>query len=128
MQKIEIYKTLNRVFNPNFWNCAKGPVTVSNAQTPEEIVKDVKKASAPKISLGDKYDKLKSLKAEDLKITQATIPDYILLFTGLGVISEGVAFVLKVPWYMPVVLFGCLIGFFVMRFKELRRPQEDYEY
>lgn len=123
MQKIEFNQftgILNKVFKPNFWDCAK-PVIVSNAQTPAEIVKDVKKASVPKVSL-------KSLKAEDLKITQATIPNYILAITGAGVLSEGVAFVLKVPWYMPVVLFGCLIGFFVMRFNELGKPQEDYEY
>ena len=134
MEKIEnilgtVNTTLGKVFRPDFWNCSK-PITVSTAKTPEELVSDVKKAERvkiPKINLkgfDEKYNKLKNLNAEDFRLTLTTIPNYILVCTGAGVLAEVLAYVVKIPWYLPVVVGVCAIGVFVMKFQEIKQAEE----
>jgi Flp pilus assembly protein TadB len=104
---------LNKLFNPKFWDCAQ--VTISTAKTAEGIVEDVKKASKPS---------LKKFNAKSFAITRETIPNYILLCTGVGMCCQGAAYALHAPWYLCIVFIG-LIGFLTMRFQELGKPQDE---
>ncbi len=117
-----IVERLNKVFVPTFWDC-KAPVVVSNALTPEGIVKDVQAVSRPKFD----FTKLKNLNAEDLKFSKENIPYCILGLTAVGELAEIAAYFLTVAWYLPVVIFGCLIGFCVMKYQELNTQNENYE-
>jgi Flp pilus assembly protein TadB len=114
-----ITEKLNKIFDPHFWDCSKF-VTVSTAKNAEGIAQDVKKAEKPRISLNEKYTQIKQM---DLKLTQKTIPNYILVFTGAGVVCEGVACVIGVPWFIPVVFFCGIIVSFVLKFQEMRAEE-----
>ena len=133
MEKINVLGNINsvlgKVFKPNFWDCSK-PITVSTAKTAEGIAQDVKKAEKakiPEINLSGfdaRYTKLKNLNAEDFKLSVTTIPNYILVCTGVGVLAEVLAYVVKIPWYLPVVVGVCAIGVFVMKFQEIKQAEE----
>ena len=132
MEKINVLGNINsvlgKVFKPNFWDCSK-PITVSTAKTAEGIAQDVKKAEKAKIpkinvsKLNVDYTKLKNLNAEDLKLSQKTIPNYILVCTGVGILFEGVAYAVKLPWFAPVLLFGGVVVFLVMKFSDMKAEE-----
>lgn len=109
-------------------DCSK-PITVSTAKTADGIVQDVKKAEKAKITkinvskLITEYNKLKNLNAEDLKLSQKTIPNYILFVTAVGIICEFLAYFVKIPWYAPALVFICAIGFLVMKFQEMKAEE-----
>lgn len=131
VRKLNVIENLNKVFDPHFWDCSK-PITVSTAKTAEGIAQDVKKAETAKIpkinvsKLNIDYTKFKNLNAEDLKLSQKTIPNYILACTGAGILFEGVAYAVKLPWFAPVLLFGGAAVFLVMKFEDIRKAEECY--
>lgn len=73
--------------------------------------------------LNTEYNKLKNLNAEDLKLSQKTIPNYILFVTAVGIICEFLAYFMKIPWYAPGLIFGCVIGFLVMKFQDMKAEE-----
>jgi hypothetical protein len=108
------------------------PITVSTARTPEQLVLDVQKAEQEKKNKKSlKLDfafvqKLKNLKLSDFKITEQTIPNYILLLLVVGEFLQICAAITGFAWFVIPCIFGGAVIYLVKMFQDLKDPYRVY--
>lgn len=94
------------------------PVVVSYATEPEEIVADVKRVK--KVKSQKKSSVARIIKSvESGKLTEETIPDFIIAVTALSVVSLAPAYILNVPPVMLLVVFIAIHAGLVTKYRNV---------